>query len=111
MRVTLIEPDGRRRYCVGYPGQSLMDVALVEGVEGILGQCGGAMNCATCLCALPPYWLERLPQPHPDERELLSYVDQAGPRSRLGCQVLLRRTLDGLVARVTPSTPASGLRD
>lgn len=80
-----------------------MDAALNAGVKGILGQCGGAINCATCLCDFNPEALSLLPPPHADETELLHYVDEASTNSRLTCQLYGHPTLHGLVARVVVS--------
>ena len=102
--VRFVEPDGTLRTCRVPSGQNLMDAALAAGVVGITGQCGGAINCATCLCDVEPGWLPRLPPAHPDEVELLSYVDEATTTSRLACQIIATDALDGLTLRVvTPS--------
>ena len=98
--VTFIDPDQTRTTCSAYPGQNLMEVALAAGVTGVTGQCGGAINCATCLCNIEPNWQPHLPPPEDDERELLSAVDQATKQSRLSCQIVAHTGLDGLVLQV-----------
>lgn len=80
-----------------------MDAALAAGVAGITGQCGGAINCATCLCNFADSQLSLLPPAHPDETELLSYVDEASTNSRLTCQLLGSPALNGFVAQVVLS--------
>lgn len=98
--VRFIEPDATQRRVQALVGQNLMDAALAAGVAGITGQCGGAINCATCLCDLPPSSLAGLPIQHPDEVELLSYVDEASTYSRLTCQLIATPELEGLILRV-----------
>ena len=103
IQVTFIEPNGRHQHARVFVGQNLMDAGLSAGVLGITGQCGGAINCATCLCDVPHDWLLRLPAAQADEAELLSYVDEAGSNSRLSCQIAAAPDLDGLVVVVVAS--------
>ena len=102
--VEFVEPSGSSRKVPVLQGQSLMDAALVAGVEGIVGQCGGAINCATCLCEFVSDLLSQLPVQHPDETELLHFVDEASTNSRLACQLHGSPAVHGLVARVVVST-------
>lgn len=104
IRVQFIEPDGQQPWVTALIGQNLMDAALAAGIAGITGQCGGAINCATCLCDLAPSALSGLPDQHPDELELLSYVDEASTNSRLACQLIASPELDGLILQVVEST-------
>jgi len=85
------------------PGQSLLDGALEASVEGLTGQCGGAINCATCLCEIDADVIDRLPLQHPDELELLAWVDEASANSRLSCQLIASAELAGLVLKVVPT--------
>ena len=77
-----------------------MDGALDNGVSGILGQCGGGCTCSTCHCFVEPGRLDELPEPHPDELDLLEYVPTRQPNSRLACQIVLTPELDGLEVRL-----------
>ena len=98
--ISFVDSHGTRTPCEVYPGQNLMDVALAAGIKGITGQCGGAINCATCMCTVAPDWLNQLPTQDPDETELLSYVEQANAHSRLSCQIVASHALNGLVLTV-----------
>lgn len=102
-RVVFVEPDGKKRTVTVLYGQNLMDAALTAGVVGIQGQCGGAINCATCLCDIDAKQRQLLPAQHADEVELLEYVDEASINSRLSCQLIGESQLDGLVAQVVVS--------
>lgn len=94
---------GRQISVSAAPGTRLLDLALDSLVPGIVGQCGGGITCATCHIKVPEPWLERLPAQHSDETDLLAYVHNAGPDSRLACQIRLTEALDGLQARVPGS--------
>lgn len=101
--VEFIEPGGDRRQILLPLGQSLLDGALNASIEGLSGQCGGAINCATCLCDIEPEALNKLPPQHTDELELLAWVDEAGANSRLSCQLTAAPELAGLVLKVVPT--------
>jgi ferredoxin, 2Fe-2S len=79
------------------PGQSLMQVAMTENVEGIEAECGGLMTCSTCHVYVREPHASRLPPPSADELGMLGFT--AAPRqpnSRLSCQIDLSDALDGL---------------
>ncbi|SFR89946.1 2Fe-2S iron-sulfur cluster-binding protein [Sphingomonas jatrophae] len=82
------------------PDMTLMEVALINDVPGIIGMCGGICSCATCHVYVAADWADRLPAMTQEERAMVDALDRAGPTSRLGCQVRLEPGLDGLTVRV-----------
>lgn len=98
--VTFVQPDGSRESYLGVQGDHVMDVAVDNGVNGIIGQCGGGCTCCTCHVWVDPQWRERAKTAHGDEQELLSYALGVNERSRLACQIRLIPELDGLVVEV-----------
>ena len=98
--VTFVQPDGSRESYPGALGDHVMDVAVDNGVSGIIGQCGGGCTCCTCHVWVDPQWQQRAKTAHGDERELLSYALGVNERSRLACQIRLTPELDGLVVEV-----------
>ncbi len=101
--VEFVEPNKQVRLVSAIIGQSLLDAALDAGVTGLDGQCGGAINCATCLCDISAEQHIKLPPAHADELELLKWVDEASTKSRLSCQLIAAEDLAGLVLRVVPT--------
>ena len=102
--VTFVQPDGMRESYEGILGDHLMDVAVDNGVRGIIGQCGGGCTCCTCHVWVDPQWQERAKGASGDERELLGYALGVNERSRLACQIQLTQELDGLVVEVPSQT-------
>lgn len=100
LTVHFVESDGSTRHVETRAGQSLMQVAVDAGVTGIAGLCGGDMCCATCLVRPAPEWVSRLPRPVEDERILAQGMPTCQAEDRLGCQIRLDATLDGLVVFV-----------
>jgi ferredoxin, 2Fe-2S len=98
--VTYVQPDGSRRTCSLSEGESVMDGALDNGILGINAQCGGGCTCATCHCYVLEPAAARLPPPHQDELDLLEYVWERRPNSRLSCQLRVDAECDGWIVEV-----------
>jgi 2Fe-2S ferredoxin len=78
-----------------------MRAAVSNGVEGIVGECGGQAMCATCHVYVRPEFAHALPAPSEDEDEMLdcTTAERTG-YSRLGCQVSIGPDLDGIIVDV-----------
>ena len=76
-------------------GTSLMR-ALRESGFDIEASCDGNMVCGTCCVHVDPEWQAHLQLPSEDERVMLECLPQSAPTSRLACQIVLTRELDGL---------------
>lgn len=96
-QVRFISPDGSATDVEGDIGQSVMELAKRGGIEGVDGECGGCCACATCHVLVADDWCERLDPPSADELDMLDFVSDRQPASRLGCQIRLRAGYDGLV--------------
>ena len=102
--VTLVERDGTERTIAdAETGKSLMVVARDNGVDGILGECGGSCACATCHVYVEPAWQAVVGEPDVLEEMTLDGVAHiVQSNSRLGCQILLSEEMDGLRVAVAP---------
>src|SRR5580693_10145903 len=103
MRVTFIDIDSETHDVDGAAGESAMRCATEHLVPGIIGECGGAMACATCHGYVADDWACKLPPPGAQEREMLSGCIDMRPNSRLTCQIVLSEALDGLIIEVPES--------
>ena len=102
-RVTYIESSGKERQVDLDNGQSIMQGALDNLIEGILGECGGCCSCATCHCYVDDAWLEKVGAPNDMEKDMLDSVVDPKSSSRLSCQIQMSDDLDGLVVRLPES--------
>lgn len=109
-RVIFIQPDGTRECFEARVGATVMDCAVDNGVAGIAAQCGGGCTCSTCHCFVTEPWFARVGEPEGDERDILEYVPERRPNSRLSCQIVLTDALDGIEIEV-PLTDAVGRSD
>ena len=100
IRVTYRAKSGEDYVAEAMPGMTVMEAALSAGVPEILGLCGGICSCATCHVHVAPEWMEKLNPIEDEEGAMLEAIDNHAPTSRLGCQVKLDDSLDGLVVNV-----------
>jgi ferredoxin, 2Fe-2S len=103
-KVVYITPDQSRVEVHVEEGASVMQGAVDNMIEGILGDCGGACACATCHCYVDPAWQEKVGTPGETESDLLEFVDKPTEASRLSCQLVVNDELDGLVVTI-PEPP------
>ena len=103
MRVTFIDPDGKTHTVIGEPGESAMRCATNHLVPGIVGECGGAMACATCHLHVSDEWRTVTGEASSGEREMLECANDVDERSRLGCQIVVTAAMDGMTV-FTPSS-------
>ena len=104
-RVTYIDHAGAAQDCDVPEGENVMHGALYNGVEGIIGECGGALSCATCHCYIDEAWVDAVGGPASEiEAELLEQASgEIRPSSRLSCQIEMTDALDGLIVRLPES--------
>ena len=99
-KVTFVEPDGERIETEAQNGATVMETAVINGVPGIIGECGGACTCATCHVYVDDAWTELVGPPSNMEEDMLDFAFDVKPTSRLGCQIKIKDVLDGLVLHV-----------
>lgn len=100
--VTYIEAGGAEQAVEIAVGDNVMRGAVNNGVEGIVGECGGGLACATCHCYVDAAWAGQVGTPtSDDERDMLeSAAAEVRPTSRLSCQIEITADLDGLIVRL-----------
>ena len=82
-------------------GTNLMDAAQMNCLPGVAGECGGCLSCATCHVYVDEAWLAACPPMDEVENAMLDIV--TSPRqhnSRLSCQLVASKALDGIVLHV-----------
>jgi 2Fe-2S ferredoxin len=103
-QITFVEANGITTTLDLPEGWSLMQGATANGVEGILGECGGSCACATCHCYVEEARLGDLSAPSPAELAMLdNTASPRQPNSRLACQIKASAALEGLVVRLPES--------
>ena len=85
-------------------GDSVMEGAVRNSIDGIVAECGGNCLCATCHVYVEEQFLPLLP-PVGDEQDAMldSTASERKPNSRLSCQIAVRPELDGLTVHMPES--------
>lgn len=100
-KVVYVDTAGEERVIEGAAGESVMSVAVRNGVPGIIGECGGNKSCATCHVWVREEFLDAVGEPDDMEDDLLDLaVGDRRAGSRLSCQIALTPELDGLTVDV-----------
>jgi len=102
-KMTFIERDGVARDVEAPLGLSVLEVAHKHGVD-IEGACEGSLACSTCHVIVDPAWYGTLAKATEDEEDMLDLAFGLQATSRLGCQIVMTPSLDGLVVRLPAGT-------
>lgn len=102
-KITFVEHSGKTHPVDAAVGENLMQIALNNGVPGMLGDCGGNCACATCHVYVDAPWSDKVAPPEKTEQEMIECTVYPEATSRLGCQVVVTADLDGLVVRLPES--------
>jgi len=97
-QVTYVSHDGKSTTLDVPLGTSVMQAATLQGLDGIVAECGGSCMCATCHVYVNEDQLSKLPEMELGEDAMLDGT--ASPRksnSRLSCQLVMTPAMDGLV--------------
>lgn len=100
LKIIFVQPDGTRQETEAPLGASVMETALKNNIQGIIGECGGACTCATCHIYVDDVWTQEVGRPSMMEEDMLDFAFDVRDVSRLSCQIKVSRTLDGLVVHV-----------
>ena len=101
--ITYIEFDGTEYHVDVAVGNSVMEGALNNMIDGVVAECGGCCECCTCHCMIDPEWSKIVGDANDEENELLEMLDVREPTSRLSCQVQVSAGMDGMVVRLPES--------
>jgi ferredoxin, 2Fe-2S len=97
-RVTYIDTAGKETTLDIAEGTSVMQAAVLNGIDGITAECGGSCMCATCHVYVRDDQQAKTPPMNPDEDAMLEgTASERRPNSRLACHRVATPEMDGLV--------------
>jgi ferredoxin len=70
----------------------------------IEGACEGVCACSTCHCILESNVYDSLPEPTEKEEDMLDQAFGLTPTSRLGCQVVVTKDMEGITVKLPKAT-------
>jgi len=102
-KMTFIAPDGSRKEVDAAEGLSVLEIAHRAKIE-LEGACEGSLACSTCHIVVAKEWYDKLAQASEDEEDMLDLAFGLTATSRLGCQIIMSKELDGLVVTLPAAT-------
>ena len=101
--VKFVRPSGGTVEVQGQIEQSILEIAHANDFD-IEGACEGSMACSTCHVIVEDSWAAKLPEPSEEEQDMLDLTYGLTRTSRLGCQIRLTQSLDGLTLGLPSGT-------
>ncbi len=102
-KMVFIENNGNRKEVDAPNGLSVMEIAHRHAVD-IEGACDGSLACSTCHVIVEAAWAGKLDEASEDEEDMLDVAFGPTETSRLGCQIIMCETLDGLTVKLPEET-------
>ena len=102
-KIVFIEADGKEKEIDAQNGLSLLEVAHSNGIS-LEGACEGSLACSTCHIILEKNIFEKLPEPSEEEEDMLDLAWGLTQTSRLGCQIIIDDSLEGMRVKVPSGT-------
>lgn len=99
--VNFINRDGEKITVKGNPGDTLLDVIIDQDLDfDGFGACEGTLACSTCHVIFDEEVFKQLGPVTDEEMDMLDLAYGLTDTSRLGCQICLTKSLEGMTARV-----------
>lgn len=95
VNIVFIDKDGTRQNIQGKVGDNLLYLAHRYAIE-MEGACEASLACTTCHVYVHPDYYDKLPEPLEEEEDLLDIAPLLAENSRLGCQIILTRDMEGM---------------
>ncbi|BES96584.1 unnamed protein product [Nesidiocoris tenuis] len=101
--VTFVDAEGVKRKVRGKIGDNVLYLAHRHGIH-MEGACEASLACTTCHVYVDHTSLDKLPLATEKEEDLLDLAPFLKENSRLGCQIVLNKELDGLELTLPKAT-------
>ncbi|XP_016839306.1 adrenodoxin-like protein 1, mitochondrial [Nasonia vitripennis] len=95
VNVTYIDKNGKKIPVRGKVGDNVLYLAHRYNIE-MEGACEASLACTTCHVYIHYDYLDKLPEAEEKEEDLLDLAPFLKENSRLGCQIILTKELEGM---------------
>ena len=103
IKVTVVDREGVAHELDAPTDMGMNMMELCKSAElPVEGTCGGMAMCASCHCYVESAHDGQLPVKSDDEEDMLDEAFHVKDESRLGCQIQLSDSLEGLTIRLAP---------
>ncbi|RLU21553.1 hypothetical protein DMN91_005926 [Ooceraea biroi] len=103
VNITFIDKKGEKIAVKGKVGDNVLYLAHRYGIE-MEGACEASLACTTCHVYVHHDYMDKLPVSEEKEEDLLDLAPFLKENSRLGCQIILTKELDGIVLELPKAT-------
>ncbi|KAL0108444.1 hypothetical protein PUN28_015176 [Cardiocondyla obscurior] len=103
VNVTFIDKTGKTIKVKGKVGDNVLYLAHRYEID-MEGACEASLACTTCHVYVHHDYLDKLPTPEESEEDLLDLAPFLKENSRLGCQIILKKELDGIELKLPKAT-------
>ncbi len=102
-KITFITENDNRVEIDAPEGLSILEIAHQHSID-LEGACEGSLACSTCHVIVEQEWYDKLQEASEDEEDMLDLAFGLTRTSRLGCQIIITKELDGIVVRLPSAT-------
>ena len=102
VKIIFIQNGEKKEFLVPI-GTTVLEAARTNNID-LEGACEGSLACSTCHVIVDGKYYQQLEVASEDEEDMLDLAFGLTPTSRLGCQIIMTKELDGLVLTVPAET-------
>ncbi|KAH8398823.1 hypothetical protein KR222_007971 [Zaprionus bogoriensis] len=103
VNITYVDKDGKRIKVQGKVGDNVLYLAHRHGIE-MEGACEASLACTTCHVYVQNDYLGKLHEADEKEDDLLDMAPFLRENSRLGCQIVLEKSMEGMELELPKAT-------
>ncbi len=102
-KIIFIDQENNKIELEEAEGLSVLEIAHKHKVD-LEGACEGSLACSTCHIIVDETWYNKLPATSEAEEDMLDLAFGLTQTSRLGCQIIMTKELDGLIVKLPSAT-------
>lgn len=103
VKVIFIDRDGERQVIDGKVGDNVMYLAQRHDLD-VEGACEASLACCTCHVYVEDKFYEMMDEPCEEEEDMLDLAPFLKENSRLSCQIILSKEMDGMEITLPSAT-------
>ena len=94
-KIIFVEADGKEKEVEAKNGLSILEIAHENDID-LEGACEGSLACSTCHVIFDQPTYDGLKEPSEEEEDMLDLAWGLTQTSRLGCQIIMNDSLEGV---------------
>lgn len=103
VKINFIIEDGSKVEIEAQEGLSVLEIAHQNNID-LEGACEGSLACSTCHVIVDPEYYTKLPEAEEAEEDMLDLAFGLTQTSRLGCQIIVSKDIDGITFKLPSAT-------